>query len=325
MRELAIADSVEILVIVDNATDSLSTAPEFVETEFRRFWQHGGRILSGQCLCCAAHGLSCAITARRGGAARTLLFDTGPDAAVFERNVVRLGFDMGTVDAIVLSHGHWDHGGAMLRALEMIQTRNGGREVPTYMHPGMYRTRATRTPDGSMHLFEDVPSAAALEASGAKVIHATDEQVILDDLFFISGEIPRVTKFETGLPNHFRRTDDGANWEADPLIVDERFVAVDVKDKGAFVLTACSHAGVVNVMTHARKCFPGRNLHGVLGGFHLSGSTEKIIPDTVDALRAFDLKAIAPAHCTGWRATSAMASAFGDAVVPSAVGKTFRL
>jgi metal-dependent hydrolase (beta-lactamase superfamily II) len=63
---------------------------------------------------------------------------------------------MGAVDGIVLSHGHWDHGGAMLRALEMIQMNNGGREVPTYMHPGMYRTRATRTPDASMHLFEDV-------------------------------------------------------------------------------------------------------------------------------------------------------------------------
>jgi len=325
MGDLRIADRVEILVLVDNATDSLSSTPEFVESEFRRFWRRGGRVLSGQCLCCAAHGLSCAITAWRGGIARTLLFDTGPDVAVFERNVERLGFDMGTVDAIVLSHGHWDHGGAMLRALEMIQVRNGGHQVPTYMHPGMYRTRATRTPDGSMHLFDDVPSAAALEAYGARVIHATDAQVILDDLFFISGEIPRVTKFETGLPNHYRRTEDCSGWELDPLITDERFIAVGVKDKGVFVLTACSHAGVANVLTHARECFAGRPLHGVMGGFHLSGSAEKIIPDTVDALREFDLKSIVPAHCTGWRAIGALTSAFGQAVVPSAVGKTFRL
>jgi 7,8-dihydropterin-6-yl-methyl-4-(beta-D-ribofuranosyl)aminobenzene 5'-phosphate synthase len=62
-----------------------------------------------------------------------------------------------------------------------------------------------------------------------------------------------------------------------------------------------------------------------MGGFHLSGSTEKIIPDTVQALRAFDLKTIAAAHCTGWRAIGALTSAFGNAVVPSAVGKTFRL
>ena len=258
MPELAAADRVEVLVLVDNVTDNLSTAPEYVENEFRRFWRRGGRILSGRCLCCAAHGLSCAITAWRGDIAKTLLFDTGPDTTVFERNVERLGFDMGTVDGIVLSHGHWDHGGAMLRALEMIQLENGGREVPTYMHPDMYRTRATRTPDGAMHLFDDVPSAAALETHGARVFHATDAQLILEDLFFVSGEIPRVTTFETGLPNHYRRTEDGSDWEPDPLIADERFVAVRVKDKGVFVFTACSHAGVVNVLSHARESFPGQ-------------------------------------------------------------------
>lgn len=325
MREPAVADRVEVLVLVDNATDSLSSVPSFVESEFQRYWRRGGQVLSGQCLCCAAHGLSCAITAWRSDTARTLLFDTGPDASVFERNVERLGFDMGTVDGIVLSHGHWDHGGAMLRALEMIRLRNGGRAVPTYMHPGMYRTRATRTADGSMHLFDDVPNAAALERCGARVVHATDAQLILDGLFYVSGEIPRVAPFETGLPNHFRRTEDGTGWEPDPLITDERFVAVRVKDKGIFVLTACSHAGVVNVLTHARECFSGEALHGVMGGFHLSGSTEKIIPDTVEALRAFGLKTIAAAHCTGWRAVGALTAAFGEAVVPSAVGKTYRL
>lgn len=119
MRELAVADRVEVLVLVDNVTDSLSTAPDSVESEFRRFWRRGGRILSGQCLCCAAHGLYCAITASRGDTAGTLLFDTGPDASVFERNVERLGFDMGAVDGIVLSHGHctgWRAMGALTAA-----------------------------------------------------------------------------------------------------------------------------------------------------------------------------------------------------------------
>ena len=63
---------------------------------------------------------------------------------------------------------------------------------------------------------------------------------------------------------------------------------------------------------------------GVMGGFHLSGANERIIPQTVEALRAFPLKVVAPGHCTGWRATSALAAAFGDAVAPSAVGKTYR-
>ncbi|HQR71857.1 MAG TPA: MBL fold metallo-hydrolase [Burkholderiaceae bacterium] len=324
MSILVEADQVEVLVLVDNVTDNLSSTPLFVENEWPRLRRRGMRSLSGRCLCCAAHGLSCAITVRRGVHARTLLFDTGPDEAVFERNVERLGMDVSRVEGIVLSHGHWDHCGAMLRALQMIRQRNGGRDVPTYMHPDMYRTRATKAADGTFQLFEDVPNAAQLAQHGAEVVHSTQPQSVLGDLVYISGEIPRVTDFEVGLPGQHRMTLDGSGWEPDPLIKDERFVAVAVRGKGVIVFTACSHAGVVNVLKHARGCFPDLPLYGVLGGFHLSGTNERVIPQTVDAMREFDLSVIAAAHCTGWRATSALAGAFGDAVVPSAVGKLYK-
>jgi 7,8-dihydropterin-6-yl-methyl-4-(beta-D-ribofuranosyl)aminobenzene 5'-phosphate synthase len=324
MPELAVADKVEVLVLVDNVTDSLSSVPDYVENEWPRLWKAGLQRLSGRCLCCAAHGLACAITAWHGSTSRTLLFDTGPDASVFERNVERLRFDMGRVDGIVLSHGHWDHCGAMLRALEMIQLRNGGRAVPTYMHPDMYYTRATKAPDGSMRPFADVPTRAMLEDEGAQVIHSREPQVILDNLVYVSGEIPRVTSFEPGMPGQYRRISDGSDWEPDPLLIDERYVAVLVKDKGAIIFTACSHAGVVNVLTDATERFKELPLFGVFGGFHLSGANERIIPETVEAIRGFGLKTIAAAHCTGWRAVSALAAAFGEAVVPSAVGKVYR-
>ena len=324
MRELAAADRVEVLVLVDNATDNLSSVPDFVETELSRFWRRGGRLTAGNALCCAAHGLSCAITAWRDGVPKTLLFDTGPDASVFERNVDRLGFDIGTVDAMFLSHGHWDHAGAMLRALDLIQVRSGGAAVPTYMHPGMYATRAMRGADGSVRVFDDVPTAAELEGHGARVVHSQEAQAVMNDLFYISGEIARVTPFERGMPGQVRRTADGAAWEPDPLLMDERFVAVHVKDKGVLVFTACSHAGVINVLRHARDSLAPHRLHAVMGGFHLSGSTESIIPQTVNELRAFGLTTIAAGHCTGWRAIGALATAFGDALVPSSVGKTYR-
>ncbi len=324
MQEVLTADRVEILILVDNVVDSLSSNPDHVEGEWSRLWKRGYSGLSGRCLCCAAHGLSCAITAWRDGVARTLLFDTGPDEAVFERNVDRLGFAMETVDGIVLSHGHWDHAGAMLRALEMIQVRNGGRAVPTFMHPGMYRSRGVKAPDGTMRRFEDVPTAGQLEQHGARVIESTLPQSILDDTFYLSGEIPRITAFETGMQGQFRLADDGTRWEPDPVIVDERYVAVRVKDKGLIVLTACSHAGVVNVLDDARKRHPGVPIHAVLGGFHLSGANERVIPETVEAMRAFELSTIGAAHCTGWRAVGALSQEFGSAVVPAAAGKTYR-
>jgi 7,8-dihydropterin-6-yl-methyl-4-(beta-D-ribofuranosyl)aminobenzene 5'-phosphate synthase len=324
MLELAAADKIEVLVLVDNVTDNLSSVPDYVETEFPRLWKAGLRQLSGRCLCCAAHGLACAITASQGSTSRTLLFDTGPDDSVFERNVERLRFDMGSIDGIVLSHGHWDHCGAMLRALEMIQLRNGGRAVPTYMHPDMYYKRAMKARDGSMQRFADVPTAAMLESEGAQVIHSREPQVILNNLVYVSGEIPRVTPFEPGMPGQYRRASDASDWEPDPVLIDERYVAVRVKDKGLIVFTACSHAGVVNVLMDAAERFEGVPLLGVFGGLHLSGPNERIIPETVEAIRGFGLKTIAAAHCTGWRAVNALAAACGEAVVPSAVGKVYR-
>ena len=107
-------DSLEIAVIVDNVTDNLSSNPKYVETEVAGAWRRGMKWLGGKCLCCAAHGLSCLITTRIGDTSHSLLFDTGPDEWVFERNIVRLGLDLGKVGAM-----------AMPRALQMITLANG--------------------------------------------------------------------------------------------------------------------------------------------------------------------------------------------------------
>jgi 7,8-dihydropterin-6-yl-methyl-4-(beta-D-ribofuranosyl)aminobenzene 5'-phosphate synthase len=317
-------DGLEITVLVDNVTDSLSSNPPFVETEFAGAWRRGLKWMSGKCLCCAAHGLSCLITTRTASMQHTLLFDTGPDESVFERNVVRLGVDMRSVDAMMLSHGHWDHAGAMPRALQMMTLANGGRPVPTYMHPGMFASRAMKGPGGRMLPMEDIPTEKVLAANGAALIVTRDAQSVLSGTFYISGEIPRVTSFERGMPGQHRLDASGA-WAPDELLLDERYVAVRLADKGLFVFTACSHAGLINVLTDAAAQFPGVPIYGVLGGFHLAGSTEAIIPETVDALEAFDLQLIAAAHCTGWRALGKLTERFGDRVTPSAVGKRFVL
>ena len=317
-------DTAEVIFLVDNATDSLSSNPGFVETEFAGHRRRGMQWLSGKCLCCAAHGLSCLITTRTGSASRSLLFDTGPEEWVFERNVVRLGVNLGEVGAVVLSHGHWDHGGAMPRALQMITMGNGGQPVATYMHPDMFALRATKSGDGQFRPMELVPSVDVLSGSGADVVVTRDEQLLLDQIFYLSGEIPRVTRFERGFPGQYRQSATGS-WELDEVMPDERFVAINVAGKGQVVFTACSHAGLINVLKHAQARFPDIPLYGVFGGFHLSGITETIIPETVEALGQFDLQLISPGHCTGWRAVSALALAYGERVVPSAVGKTFML
>jgi 7,8-dihydropterin-6-yl-methyl-4-(beta-D-ribofuranosyl)aminobenzene 5'-phosphate synthase len=319
---LTAVDKVEIRVLADNVTDGLSSNPSFVESEMG-FLSRRGLTGSAKCLCCAVHGFSCLVTVHHGGKARTVLFDSGPEDYAFERNVTRLGADLGVVESIVLSHGHWDHAGAMLLALGMIRSRNGGRTVPFYAHPGMFVTRAVRAPNGSMRLMDNVPDVQELSDFGAEVIVTREAQEVLDGLFYVSGEIPRVSGFERGLPGQMKRTASG--WEPDELLLDERWLAVDVAGKGLVVFSACSHAGIVNVCRHARATFSDRPIHMIMGGLHLAGPNEAIIPETVAALKEFDIRTIAAGHCTGWRAMTALANAFPNALAPIAVGKQFTI
>jgi len=317
-------DSVEIQVLVDNATDTLSSTPSHVESEGAGLMRRGVRMMGGKCLCCAAHGLSCLITVERAGMRRTMLFDTGPEEYAFERNVTRLGADLAPVEAIMLSHGHWDHAGAMLLALTMIRARNGGKEIAFDAHPDMFHTRAVRMPNGGFRQMEDVPGVDDLTAFGAKVMESREPHALLDGMIHVSGEIPRVTAYERGYPGQVRRTADGQDWEPDELLIDERWLGIHVKGKGLVVLSACSHAGIVNVLHHARASFPDVPLHAIMGGLHLSGANEAVIPQTVGDLKLFGLSTIAAGHCTGWRAMTALANAFGDRVLaPTAVGKRY--
>ena len=326
MPALQPVDRLEVQVLVDNVTDTLSSTPAFVTREWTMLQRQGMRVSSGGAICCANHGLSLVVTAHGPGGARTLLFDGGPVDYAIERNGVRLGINFGAIGAVMLSHGHWDHAGGLPRAISLIVQGNAGRTVPLYLHPGMFQPRGMRQPDGGVLPFEPIPLPAAWADLGAEPVVTDQATMCLDDMFFVSGEIPRVTTYETGLPGQVSRTDDSQAWQPDPLLMDERFLAVHVRDKGLVIFSACSHAGIVNVLHHARALFPTVKLHAAMGGFHLAGPTEAIIPETVRDLGGFGLDLIIPAHCSGWRAVNALVQAYGEqVVVPAAVGKLFSL
>jgi 7,8-dihydropterin-6-yl-methyl-4-(beta-D-ribofuranosyl)aminobenzene 5'-phosphate synthase len=326
MTTLQPVDRLEFQILIDNLTDSVSTAPPNVTLEWTALMRAGMRQLSGRCQCCANHGLAVIVKAFRGATSHAVLFDAGPVEFAIEYNGTRLGIDFASIDAVVLSHGHWDHAGGLPMAFELISKANGGHAVPCYLHPGMFRQRAWPLPGGGLLPIQEIPSPGDLVAKGAVPVVTTEAQVLLDDMFAVSGEIPRVTSYEKGFPGHKRRSDDGQFWEDDPLIIDERFLAAHVRGKGIVVFTACSHAGVVNVLKHAQSSFSTTPLYAVAGGFHLAGGNEKIIAESVRDIGTFGLTLIAPGHCTGWRATNALANAYGDSTVaPLAVGKIFAI
>ena len=324
-RSVKPVDALEVMVLVDNVVDPLSTLPKGVTGENAILRANGLMVTSGHVRCCANHGLSLVITARVGSDIRILLFDAGPEAYTFARNSDRLGTPFGEVGAIFLSHGHWDHGGGLPEALRLVTAANGRNPVPFHVNPGMFVTRGMRQPNGIVIPAERVMDPVELERRGAAIVNSPDSRAIMESMFYVSGEIPRVTPYERGLPPHVKLAGDGVTWEPDPLILDERYVAAHVKGKGVVVFTACSHSGGINVLKDARNVFGDVPLYAVMGGFHLSGAeVEAIIPDTIRDFAQFDLQRIVPCHCTGWRAVHALAQVYSeDVLVPAAVGRQF--
>jgi 7,8-dihydropterin-6-yl-methyl-4-(beta-D-ribofuranosyl)aminobenzene 5'-phosphate synthase len=312
-------DSLAVSVVVDNTTDMLSSRPPHVASELRVLVAAGLRELTGEGLCSAHHGLSLLVTARLGAEEHTVLFDAGPDPYAVERNSRRMGLDFGRIEAVVLSHGHFDHAEGLLAAGDLVRTAGGRLPLPLHVHPGAFVRRAVRLASGELLPLQEIPAREVLTAHGYAIAECDRAEELLDGTFFLSGEIPR-RSFERGMGNQVRATASGG-WEPDPLVLDERFMAARVRDKGLVIFTGCSHAGIVNICHHARALFPDVPLYAVIGGLHLVYPNEDLIGATVDELKSLNIARIIPGHCTGWRAVHALVGAFGERHVdPLAVG-----
>jgi 7,8-dihydropterin-6-yl-methyl-4-(beta-D-ribofuranosyl)aminobenzene 5'-phosphate synthase len=333
-------DELRLLVVVDNETDTLSSVDAGVPLvpeashlaarlpAVREFEGHPCKVVFDR-LCCGAHGLSVLATGRRGDQTHTVLFDVGPYADLWKANAARLGVDLAAIEAVFLSHWHFDHSGALPEVVAAIAAarRAAGRPAPVVdLHPDRPDQRGTLNAAGTMVMLPQEPRFEAIEAAGGRVARHAEAHALAGGFFFGSGEIDRVTGYEQGLVGHHTFRD--GKGRADPLILDERFVAAHVRGRGVSVLSACSHAGVVNACVAAQGQFRGQPLDVVLGGYHLAGAAmETRIEATVRDLRTrIAPRVVAPGHCTGWRAKAALVQAFAPGRYgPSSVGAMYVL
>ena len=321
-RSLTPIDCLTVDILTDDVSDNYVSKALFAVSEFANVVRAGAKTISGEVLLCANLGYGVRLVSTAGGVRHTLLFDTGPEASIFLRNCANLAIPLGDVESIAISHGHWDHMAALPAAIDAII--GGGGRVSVHVNPDMFNERAVQLSSGTIVPVAKVPVPAELEQHGATVMNSVAERLLLDGHFYYSGGIPRVTAFEKGRVDHLCRTGPDAPWQPDSFLIDERMLVVHVRNLGLIVFSACSHAGIVNVCTHVRELFPHISIHCIMGGLHLGGVMEAIIPDTVEGLRPFGIKHIIAGHCTGWRALHALANAFGDAVSQSAVGTSYR-
>ena len=337
--EMVELDELTVTVVVDNATDTLSTIPEGIpqQAEFVHLLEgpaigtHEGHAMVPvfENLCVACHGFSALARARRGEDTATVLFDVGPYGEVWLANALRLGIDLSEISVLFSSHWHGDHTGGIpvvVAAIAEARLRAGQPPLLVDVHPDRPDRRGMLTPLDSFAMLPPEPTLAEIEAAGGQIVTHAEVHGVAGDLFVSSGDIPRITEYETGLPGHHSWRDGRAT--PDPEIHDERFLAALVRGRGTTVLSACSHAGIVNVGLEALRLLPEQPIDVLLGGYHLVGVVaEQRIPQTVrDLADRVAPRIVSPGHCTGWRAAQALATAFGaSGFAPSVVGTRFVL
>jgi 7,8-dihydropterin-6-yl-methyl-4-(beta-D-ribofuranosyl)aminobenzene 5'-phosphate synthase len=226
----------------------------------------------------------------------------------------KIGVTIKSVEAAVLSHGHFDHFGGLLGFL--TETK---KEIPLFLHPCAFVRRRFRN---SPQMETDLPalSEMALVEAGAKLEKVHESFTLASDLILISGEVERNTEFEKGMPEMEAKIND--EWVPDPFY-DDQGVAINVKNKGLIVIGGCSHAGIINTVKHFRKITGVNKVHAVLGGFHLSGENEKIIGPTIEEMKAINIDYVVPMHCTGWKAINHFAREMPEQFILNNVGSTY--
>ncbi len=316
-------DSVELVSLIDNVTDMFmpdqgpakriglrmgATRPSATMAEG---WAPDALI--------AEHGFAMLVTVVKGGRTHRLLFDTGTSPDGVLENMRRLDVDPGSIEAIVCSHGHFDHTTG-LDGLTRVLGRTG---LPVLIHPHFWRRRRIMVP-GSDPREIPATSRQALTGAGFEVIEEQQPSFLLEGSVLITGEVPRVTGYEPGFPP--QQAWLGGAWEPDPLVLDDQALIVNVAGKGLVVITGCGHAGVVNICRYAGRLTGDQPLYAIIGGFHLQGPIfEPLIPQVLDGLAELDPAVLVPAHCSGWRAGHAMAARFGEAYIPNSVGTRYSL
>jgi 7,8-dihydropterin-6-yl-methyl-4-(beta-D-ribofuranosyl)aminobenzene 5'-phosphate synthase len=303
-------DRVAVRVVVDSYQFAVAPSRKVANVEIEHFgWGIGGGKPPSTTLI-SEFGLSMHVESRRGSETRNVLMDFGFTPAALINNANLVGIDPAALDALVLSHGHYDHFGGLAGFLK----QNNGKlkpKLPIYIggEEAFCSREWTAPPVRSDFGALD---RKALESANVAVTYAEGPALIADH-GFTTGHIDQASFEKLLSPSAMKiGVDHGIGCYADKLPEDERTKAVipdqfqheiatafNLKGRGLIVLTSCSHRGVINAIKQAQAASGINKVHAVIGGFHLAPYKEDYVRDTITALKGMDVDYVIPLHCTG--------------------------
>jgi len=253
----------------------------------------------------AKHGLS--ILVERIKPKSMILMDTGQSPDIILHNTKILGVSLEQIDAIFLSHGHYDHTGGLLGILEKTN-----RNVPVIAHPNVFKPKFKVAPN--LRYIGSPFTRSEIESSERLLLSRTP--VVVSEGIVATGEIERLTPYEK--PQGFWTVEDERFIE--DTVQDDQALILNLEDKGLVVISGCAHAGIVNTVRHAQKLTGVKKIHAVIGGFHLSDFVDERVKATINDLEKINPDLIYPCHCTGSKAVRQFTVSFKGRCNPLRTG-----
>jgi 7,8-dihydropterin-6-yl-methyl-4-(beta-D-ribofuranosyl)aminobenzene 5'-phosphate synthase len=285
-------------------------------------------------------GLSLHLVSTKGDETRRYLLDFGFTPDVLANNLKLLKIDPGSLDALILSHGHLDHLGGLIGFLqanrasmrEELRLYVGGEDA--FCH------RVQQQPDGSFSPY-GVLDRHDLKSLRVQPILA-ELPIIIEQHAFTTGIVPR-TSIETVLPNTFVVFNQKDGVGCDPVKYgDHHFTAEElagtpvpdqhwhehatcfqVGDRGLVVITSCGHGGILNTVRRAQEITGVDKIHALCGGFHLAPASQPYLDQIMAELKKLPIDHLIPMHCSGGNFLDAAKREMPDKLVLCTTGSRF--
>ncbi len=261
-------------------------------------------------------GLALHIESKKGGESKRYLLDYGFTSDVYLNNIDLMKIDVAAIDALILSHGHFDHWGGLMGLLEArrsnmregLRLYTGGED--NFCH------RLGRGPDGTFSDFHTI-DRGKLKALNVEPV-LSEAPVLIEGHAFTTGFVPR-TSIERVLPNtfveysvknglgcdthayvnhHFTEAELSGQPQPDQHW-NEHATCFRLGDRGLVVISSCGHAGIINTLKRAQEVSGVEKIYALVGGFHLAPASADYLSQVMAELKKFDLAHVMPMHCSG--------------------------
>ena len=286
-------------------------------------------------------GLALHLESRRGREMRRYLLDFGFTPNVYANNLSLLKIDVSQVDALIISHGHYDHVGGLIGFLEAHRPRMR-KELRLYTGgEDNFCKRFSRNPDGTFTEFGTIVDRGKLKALGVEPV-LSEDPIVIEGHAFTTGAVPR-TSIEHVLPNTFVKFGNAEGSGCDTKaysshhfteeelagkpVADQHWhehaTCFRVGDRGLVVISSCGHAGIINTLKRAQEVTGVDKIYALVGGFHLAPAPADYLAKVMAELKKFDLAHVMPMHCSGQNFIDLAKQEIPEKLVLCGTGTTF--